>query len=723
MSGKKSKSFLLNYQEVDINLDHAYPFPLYLTIGCYTEPSGNGKITWSSSDTTVAAVDSEGRVRAIASGTAEITAIHQDYPGKLAKCVVNVYKNKECTRYYYVSTNGSDENPGTEEAPFATITKARDTIRGLASLPDGGITVILEDGIYYQSEPIIFLPEDGGTKESPIVYRARQEGKAVISGGKFITDWKKAGNIKGISQAARGKLYVADVEEGWRFHDLYVNGERQQVSRSFNTDSWRDWPIFNRAPISYDSEKGTRVVFGEGELDGLDGNDDVEAILMPVMYWNCIPVVTDINLKNCTAYLQSQIPSNFWKDSFGNGEGYYNILNTLKYLDEPGEWCIDSKKGKIYYWPQNEESINKDEIIVPRTYELIKLQGDGADGNFENLVEYLTFDGLTFEYTDRLPENKYPGDWIIRNCENPDAVLYFDGTKNCRIVNCEIRHSGGYGIMINHYGQNNEILHNQMYDLGSGGVELFGYGAGTIDVNHNNVVMYNSIYKMGVAPYQHSPAVSIFGSGCNTVAFNYIAGAPYAGVSIVGTDEESVSKTNPNAIAAYDLFGNKDRQYGIRFQDLEKLSEEEYDGTSGRYFSVERLAEKYQHSERNVAEYNILEDYSQSMDDGGALYCWCGGLGNVYAYNVLKEQLEGVRTWVFRLYMDDHALGFTLQNNLCTGNFDATIDKSFEPYPNRWDGNTYAKYPEVPTGYEEQRNKVLNTVKEVFGGFKTAEKG
>ena len=57
--------FLLNYQEISINMDSGYPLPLYLTTGYYTEPSGTGKITWSSTDESVAAVDGEGRVTAV----------------------------------------------------------------------------------------------------------------------------------------------------------------------------------------------------------------------------------------------------------------------------------------------------------------------------------------------------------------------------------------------------------------------------------------------------------------------------------------------------------------------------------------------------------------------------------------------------------------------------------------------------------------------------------
>ncbi|WP_394925559.1 Ig-like domain-containing protein [uncultured Robinsoniella sp.] len=714
--------FLLNYQEISINMESGYPLPLYLTTGYYTEPSGTGKITWSSTDESVATVDGEGRVTAIKPGEATIQAVHKDYAGKTAECKVTVFKSKECETFYFVSPQGSDSNPGTEAQPFQTIQAARDTIREMDHLPDGGITVILEDGKYYEQETIVFTPEDSGTQKNPIIYKARNEGKAVITGEVPIDNWEKAEGVEGMNLAAEGKLYVADVDQGWRFHDLYVNGERQQVSRSFNTDKWRDWPVFyGRAPLSYDSEKGARVVFGDGELDGLDGNEDVEVVLLPVMYWNTIPLVKHIDSGNNTAYLQSQIPSNFWPDHFGNGEGYYNIINTLKYLDQPGEWCIDSQAGKVYYWPKNENTIHTDDIAAPKPYELLRLQGDGVDKNFENLVEYLTFDGITFQYTDRLPENEFPKDWIIRNAENPDAAIYFDGTRNCRLINNEIRHSGSYGVTVNHYGQNNEILHNQMHDLGSGGVQLYGYGVGTVDVNHNNIVMYNSIYNMGVGPYQHAPGLGVFGSGTNTMAFNYIAGAPYAGISIVGTDENSISSKKPDTRAAYDMFGKQSSQYGIRFEDLNQLPESELDGNNGEYLSIGSLAQKYQHSERNVAEYNILEDYSQSMDDGGALYSWYCGLGNVYAYNVLKEQLEGARTWVFWQYMDDRAIGFTLQNNLCTGNFNATIDKSFAPYANRRINNAYAKFPQVPDGYDAQKEKVLDNVQNAMGGYKLAE--
>ena len=85
-----SERFLLNYQTVELNLADSFDLPLYLTTGYYTEPSGNGKITWTSSNPEVAAVSAEGRVHAVSEGTATITAVHADYPGREAVCEVTV---------------------------------------------------------------------------------------------------------------------------------------------------------------------------------------------------------------------------------------------------------------------------------------------------------------------------------------------------------------------------------------------------------------------------------------------------------------------------------------------------------------------------------------------------------------------------------------------------------------------------------------------------------
>ena len=64
----------------------------------------------------------------------------------------------------YVSPKGSDSNKGTQEAPFQTITKARDHLRSLNGT-NQDIEVILSGGTYFIDEPIVFNLIDGGNQE------------------------------------------------------------------------------------------------------------------------------------------------------------------------------------------------------------------------------------------------------------------------------------------------------------------------------------------------------------------------------------------------------------------------------------------------------------------------------------------------------------------------------------------------------------------------------
>ena len=71
---------------------------------------------------------------------------------------------------YYVSPTGSDSNPGTIDAPFQTITKARDVVRTVNSNMTGDIYVYLRGGNYNITSTITFGPQDSGTNGYRIYY-------------------------------------------------------------------------------------------------------------------------------------------------------------------------------------------------------------------------------------------------------------------------------------------------------------------------------------------------------------------------------------------------------------------------------------------------------------------------------------------------------------------------------------------------------------------------
>src|SRR5438874_406891 len=82
----------------------------------------------------------------------------------------------------YVATDGNDAwtgrlpapNGAKTDGPFASLTKARDTLRALkkAGPLAGGAIVWIRGGVYPQETGLILTKEDSGTEQGAVVYRA-----------------------------------------------------------------------------------------------------------------------------------------------------------------------------------------------------------------------------------------------------------------------------------------------------------------------------------------------------------------------------------------------------------------------------------------------------------------------------------------------------------------------------------------------------------------------
>jgi len=77
---------------------------------------------------------------------------------------------------YYVSTKGSNSNPGTEALPFLTLAYTESKLHA-------GDSVIVENGIYSGSGNALYLYNvRSGSAESPITWKARNKGGAIMDG-------------------------------------------------------------------------------------------------------------------------------------------------------------------------------------------------------------------------------------------------------------------------------------------------------------------------------------------------------------------------------------------------------------------------------------------------------------------------------------------------------------------------------------------------------------
>jgi hypothetical protein len=70
----------------------------------------------------------------------------------------------------YVSPAGRDSNPGTRSQPLASLPAAQKMARKLKAA--GPVTVWLRADTYYLADTLVFTPQDSGTAQNPVTYRA-----------------------------------------------------------------------------------------------------------------------------------------------------------------------------------------------------------------------------------------------------------------------------------------------------------------------------------------------------------------------------------------------------------------------------------------------------------------------------------------------------------------------------------------------------------------------
>ena len=429
----------------------------------------------------------------------------------------------------YVCPDHNGESDGTRDRPYSGLAEARDRIREIkreTGLPEGGVTVILLDGVYRISEPVELSEEDSGEEGKIITYKAENIGGAVIDGGVALpgdmfspADEEFKSRLK--SAEARDALVMIDLAEagcydleymntyGWGGEIIYNN--IQELYSGWRRQRIAQWPNYGEPfattnvvrSMDYDETRRINYVeIPEGKAAEWEGSE----ITLCGLFgdgWHTVTVQNDWNGVDTEGNLLTSLSMKNSLYGFNSNRPFY-AYNIPAELDVPGEYFWDHLNNKLYYYPAEGDSL--DDIVFSQVEKYLV---HGTD------LSYVTFDGIRFEH----------GRGSGITCDLSEDRT--ESTEGLTVKNCTFRALGGAALVLKNV-RNSAVRDNDLYELGCAGIEVtnpdFSDRAPANNRIENNMVReYSQFYPTA------NPGITARGMGF-LIAHNEVSDATHTGI-------------------------------------------------------------------------------------------------------------------------------------------------------------------------------------------------
>jgi len=279
-----------------------------------------------------------------------------------------------------------------------SLTAAQQAVRGVDPARRGGATVVLAGGTYDLSQPLRFTAADSGSPGHPVVWEAAPGAHPVLSGATRVTGWSPVSGSSGVWQAP--------VPAGSATRQLYVNGAEAPVAQATPTQlgfaggwtgSSTGYDISSDpAAVQFFSSltpaQLTQVEFvypgGKDPLTGGNGPWTQDECRI-ASYSNGQITMDQPCWQNVTGRLTfadatGQLPN--MSTSF-----MPSVIENAQALLHPGQWFLDAATDTLFF--DGPQSMSGLDVELPHLGSLLVGAGSLADP-----VHNLTFSGLQFSY-------------------------------------------------------------------------------------------------------------------------------------------------------------------------------------------------------------------------------------------------------------------------------------------------------------------------------------
>ncbi len=375
-------------------------------------------------------------------------------------------------RYYYVSPQGADSNPGTKALPFQTISKA-------AQMAKAGDVVLIGTGVYYED----IKPSNSGQPDRYIIYQNDGSGEVIID----AQDGKRPGcieiNKKSFLQFVGLTVRGANSQQDWPRAGISITDGSSHIVLDTIT-AYNNYFGFmaegRESPVSFIAVKDSKT-FGPTNI----GNIHYGIFFSKKVYDSSI-------LNNHVAYTLPE------RQSYGieiatdypgvQGDGARRIIVTGNDVDH-------NESEGIHTW-------NAVGVLISDNH----LHENGATGiQIEDGSENIVVENNLSETN----AQKYEF----------EAGVWIDHAKNAVVRNNTLR-SNKVGLIVTTSDRVN--IHDNYIYLNNQGAENLNNAAGLIveDSVSNIFVTHNTFYKNGANGMEHGAVnFGLFHPSCSNIAF------------------------------------------------------------------------------------------------------------------------------------------------------------------------------------------------------------